>query len=98
MPLCAGPVTYNVYRGTSASFVPSASNRIATGVSGLSCADAAALPPGSPAYYVVRAVDTGNGAEDRNTVVRSATPTGPVASATWTDDAGECHRAKLCDF
>ncbi len=94
-PLCAGPVSYNVYRGTSPSFVPGPSNRIATGVTGLSFADANGLPPGATAYYIVRAVDTSNGAEDQNTVVRSATPTGPIASATWSDDAGDTGGAAM---
>ena len=94
-PLCAGPVVYNVYRGTDPSFVPGPSNRIATGVLGHGFADSNGLPPGATAYYVVRAVDSSNGAEDRNTVVRSVTPTGPIASATWSDDAGDTGSAAL---
>jgi len=94
-PLCAGPVTYNVYRGESPSFVPGASNRVAAGLAGLSYSDAAALAPGAPVYYVVRAVDAGNGSEDQNTVVRSATPTGPISTATWSDDAGDAAAAAL---
>ena len=94
-PLCAGPVVYNVYRGTDPSFVPGPSNRIATGVLGLGFADSNGLPPGATAYYVVRAVDSSNGAEDQNTVVRSVTPTGPIASATWSDDAGDTGSAAL---
>ncbi len=94
-PLCAGPVSYNVYRGTSPSFVPGPSNRIATGVTGLSFADANGLPPATTAYYIVRSVDTGNGSEDQNTVVRAAAPTGPISSATWSDDAGDTGSAAL---
>jgi hypothetical protein len=94
-PLCAGPVVYNVYRGTSPSFVPGPSNRIATEVAGLSFADSNGLPPGATAYYVVRAVDASNGAEDLNGVVRSVAPTGPIASATWSDDAGDTGGAAL---
>jgi hypothetical protein len=94
-PLCAGPVAYNVYRGTSPSFVPGPANRIATGVAGLSFADWNGLPPGTTAYYVVRSVDTGNGSEDQNTIVRAATPTGPIASATWSDDAGDTGSAAM---
>ena len=94
-PLCAGPVTYNVYRGSTPAFVPGPQNRIATGVAGLGISDAGGLLPGAPAYYIVRAVDASNGAEDQNTVVRSAVPTGPVASATWSDDAGDTGTAAL---
>lgn len=94
-PLCAGPVVYNVYRGTTPSFVPGPANRIAAGVVGLSFADANGLPPATTAYYVVRSVDTSNGAEDGNTVVRAATPTGPIASATWSDDAGDTGGAAM---
>ena len=94
-PLCTGPVVYNVYRGTAPSFVPGPANRIATGVAGLSFSDANGLPPGATAYYVVRAVDAGNGSEDQNTVVRAAAPTGPIASATWSDDAGDTGSAAM---
>ena len=94
-PLCAGPVTYNVYRGTSPSFVPDVANRIATGVIGLTYADLNGLPPATAAYYIVRAVDAGNGAEDQNVVVRSAVPTGPIASASWSDDAGDTGTAAM---
>jgi len=70
----APAVSYNVYRSTQASFVPGASNRIASGVVGNSYTDS----PGSSDtlfYYVVRAEDstTGHGGpanggnEDDNT-------------------------------
>jgi hypothetical protein len=94
-PLCAGPVTYNVYRGSTPTFVPHYTNRIAQGVTGLSWADSDGLPPGVPTYYIVRAVDAGNGSEDQNTVVRAAVPTGPIASATWSDDAGDTGSAVM---
>lgn len=94
-PLCAGPVTYNVYRGTEPSFSPGPSNRIATGLAGLGLADSGNLPPGTTAYYIVRAVDASNGAEDQNTVVRAGIPTGPISSATWSDDAGDTGSAAM---
>jgi hypothetical protein len=94
-PLCTGPVVYNVYRGATPSFVPGPSNRIATGVTGLSFADSNGLPPATTAYYVVRAVDASNGAEDQNAVVRAVTPTGPISSATWSDDAGDTGSAAM---
>ncbi len=94
-PLCSGPVAYNVYRGTTPSFVPHYTNRIATGVTGLSWTDADGLPPGVPTYYIVRAVDVSNGSEDDNLVVRSAIPTGPIASSTWSDDAGDTGSAAM---
>jgi hypothetical protein len=57
----AGPnVSYNIYRSTSASFTPSAANRIATGVAGNSYADI----PGTPNqlfFYIVRAEDSSSG-------------------------------------
>ena len=46
-------------------------------------------------YYVVRAVDLGNGAEDHNTVEFSGAPTGPPDIGTWTDDAGDTGTAML---
>jgi hypothetical protein len=85
-PQCAGPITYNVYRSTSAGFTPSAGNQIATGVTGTSYVDnSAALVSGTTYYYIVRAVDSSNSAEETNTVTKSATPTGPIATSTLTE-------------
>ncbi len=94
-PFCSGPVTYNVYRSTVSPFVPGPSNRIATGISGLSYTDASGLVSSTPVHYIVRAVDSSNGAEDQNTVVRTASPTGPIALANWTDDAGDTGSASM---
>ncbi len=83
---CGGPVTYEVFRGTSPDFVPSAANRIATGLTGTTFQDSGALSFGTAYHYVVRAVDGANGQSDGNTVHRSATPTGPlVLPITYTD-------------
>ena len=49
-----GTGTYSVYRDTAPGFTPSAGNRVATGIAGLSYVDAAA-PDGSTLYYLVRA-------------------------------------------
>ena len=80
-PSCAGPVTYNVYRGESASFVPGPENRIASGLTGTSYADSGALQDGAPYSYTVRAVDGGSGTEDGNAVRRSAAPSGAITTA-----------------
>ena len=61
-------IAYNVYRSTSSGFLPSLANRIASGITGTSFTDSSALVTGTPYYYIVRAVDTGNGAEDTNLV------------------------------
>jgi hypothetical protein len=83
---CAGPLTYNVYRSTTAGFTPSAGNRIASGLTGTSYSDVSGtLMSGVTYYYIVRAVDTSNGVEDTNTVQRSTAPTGPVSSTTLTE-------------
>jgi len=79
IPYCGGPVTYNVYRSSNPAFVPYAGDRVATGVSGTSYADSAGVNGSTTYYYIVRAVDVGNGAEDGNTVLASAMPTGPIA-------------------
>lgn len=82
--LCGGAVTYTVYRSTSSTFTPSSSNRIALGVSGTSYTDISALQYGQTYYYIVRAVDGGNGAEDSNTTTQSGSPYGPqVASVLY---------------
>ncbi len=79
-PSCGGPVSYNVYRGDSASFVPAPGNRVAAGLTQTGYTDSAALPDGVRAYYVVRAVDGGSGTEDGNLLHLSAAPSGPISS------------------
>ncbi len=78
---CGGPMTFNVHRSTASGFTPSPANRIATGLSGTSYSDVDALVSGTPYFYTVRAVDTGNGLEDTNTVKLSTTPFGPLATS-----------------
>jgi hypothetical protein len=98
-PLCpsAPSLVYNVYRGTSPYFTPSADNRIATGLAGLSYED---REVGSLVtyYYVVRAEDgtasnggpARGGNEEGNRAWRSATPSGPdYEPGTWSDSAGD---------
>jgi hypothetical protein len=82
---CPGDLTYNVYRGTTPSFTPSAANRIATGVAAQAYNDADGITGGSTYFYVVRAVDASNGAEETNTAQRFAAPTGPLSTTSWTD-------------
>jgi hypothetical protein len=102
-PYCQGDVRYNVYRGTTAGFVPGAGNRIARCVAGTSFSDAVGLVSGSPRWYVVRAEDatTGHsgpcrgGNEEQNTIAIAASPDGPPALGTWSDDAGDSGTAKL---
>jgi hypothetical protein len=77
---CAGPISYNVYRDTSSGFTPSMANLIASGISGTSYVDFDMLNSGVQYFYVVRAIDASNGSNDGNTVQKSATPTGPVAT------------------
>ena len=102
-PYCLGDVRYNVYRGTTSSFVPSPSNRIARCVIGTSFADSVSLPYGAARWYIVRAEDatTGHGGpcrggnEDTNAVAVSAAADGPTSVGTWSDDAGDTGTAKM---
>ena len=48
--------------------------------------DADGLVSGTTYYYVVRATDQGNGAEETNLVERSGAPTGPATIGSWLDD------------
>jgi hypothetical protein len=100
--ICGGPVTYNVYRSSNPGFVPNAGDRVATGVSGTSFVDSTGVHADTTYYYLVRAVDGGNGAEDGNTVLASAQPAGPTAfsdtfegalSGLGFDNAGWTHSA-----
>ena len=84
-PACAGPVSYNVYRSTTANFTPTVVNQIATGVSGTSYSDTSPITGGTTYYYEVHAVDSSNSAEEGNVVEKSAAPTGPVAVGSFTE-------------
>lgn len=84
-PTCSGPVAYNVYRSTTSGFTPAPANLIASAVSGTTYTDSSPLNYGVTYYYVVRAVDSGNGAEETNAVQRSGVPTGAVALSTLTE-------------
>src|SRR4029078_981916 len=69
-------MTYNVYKSTTPGFIPSAANRVVTGLSGPPYRDSL-FSVGSTYYYVVRANDS-RGGEDTNTVTRSVVaPNGP---------------------
>ncbi|WP_434388901.1 S8 family serine peptidase [Melittangium boletus] len=86
---CGGSLTYSVYRSTTAGFTPSAANRIATGITGTTFSDNLNLTSNSPYFYVVRATEVSSATnEDKNTVQRSATPTGSIISggATFFDN------------
>jgi Zn-dependent M28 family amino/carboxypeptidase len=91
---CGGAVAYNVYRSTISGFVPGPSNRVASLVAATSWDDFDVVY-GERYYYVVRAVDLSNGAEDHNTAERSGAPTGPPDIGTWLDDAGDTDPAQL---
>jgi lysyl endopeptidase len=78
---CTGPVSYNVYRSTTAGFSPSAANRIGNGVTGSSFADNGPINFGVPYFYKVRSIDASNGSEDGNTIERSAAPGGPLTTS-----------------
>jgi len=94
-PYCGPSATYNVYRSTTSGFVPDLANRVAIGVVGTSYVDSFDLVSGTPYFYVVRAVDSDNGAEETNTVEGSGTPTGPLSIGTFFDDAGDTGSAQL---
>lgn len=71
---CGGSVSYSVYRDVAPTFLPSAANRIASGLAATSFVDAGPLPPGVAQYYVVRAVSAFTGLEDDNEIHLSAVP------------------------
>ncbi|HTQ78811.1 MAG TPA: sialidase family protein, partial [Thermoanaerobaculia bacterium] len=87
-PVCAGPLTYNIYRSTVPGFTPGPASLLASGVTGTAYSDTSLLNSSAVYYYVVRAVDSSNGTEEGNTVQRSATPTGPAAVGTLTCTPG----------
>lgn len=102
-PYCGADVRYNVYRGGSAGFVPDAANRIARCVAGVGWTDLVGVSHGSTYWYVVRAEDAApgrggpcrDGNEDANVVSLAASPYGPPAPGTWSDDAGDTGEPEL---
>ncbi|MEN8163102.1 MAG: hypothetical protein ABFS37_03155, partial [Acidobacteriota bacterium] len=82
---CGGAITYNIYRDTTSGFTPGAP--LVTGVTGISYSDTDGLVSGTPYYYIVRAVDSGNSVEENNVEEQSGTPYGPDADGTYTADA-----------
>jgi len=84
---CGGPLAYDVYRSTDPAFTPGPGNRVAT-VAGTSYHDDALLASDVAYTYVVRAVDTGNGAEEGNLARLTAYPSGAVAWSETFEGAG----------
>ena len=83
---CGGAVTYTVYRGTTPDFLPGPANAVASGINTTSFSDPGPLTNGADYFYVVRAVDSTNGANDGNLQYLSASPSGPtVFQGTLTD-------------
>jgi hypothetical protein len=93
-------IRYNIYRGATPDFVPSAANRVASCIPGPSSyVDTSALASGVTYYYVVRAEDTSTGHggacggnEDTNNVVIAGTAYGPGTQGTpgtWMDGGGD---------
>jgi hypothetical protein len=71
-------VTYNVFRSTTSTFTPGASNQIASGVNGLTYADSG-LVGSTTYYYYVKAVNsTGtSSASNEANAITNAPPAGP---------------------
>jgi hypothetical protein len=94
---CTGAARYNIYRGTSPSFTPGPSNRIARCVGTTTYIDSVSLSSGTSYTYVVRAEDAttghggpcGGGNEEVNSVRVTAAPLGPASPGTFIDDAGD---------
>ena len=92
---CGGNVTYRVHRSPTSPFVPGPGNLIASGLTATTFADHDGLSNGASYFYVVRAVDGGNGTDDGNAVSLAANPTGVNALGTWTDSAGDTGTARM---
>lgn len=84
--LCSSTISYNVYKSLDPAFIPSANNKVASDVMGNSWHDDA-LEYEDEYYYVVRATDTSNLAEDNNVVKLSDVTLGVLNNGTWSDGA-----------
>jgi choice-of-anchor B domain-containing protein len=85
-PNCGASVSYSVYREPDPGFEPSPANRVASGVTATGWSDDTAAS-GVELHYVVRATDSGSGAEDGNRVTVAGTATGPIADGSWASGA-----------
>jgi hypothetical protein len=90
-------ISYNVYRGGSPDFTPSAATLVASGIKALTCRDQSP-PSNRTSFYLVRSEDgstTGGGPsnggnEDANLNRVNATPAGPaIETGDWLDDGGD---------
>jgi hypothetical protein len=64
-------------------------------LTGNSFSDHDALSNATAYSYIVRAVDSGNGADDGNSVIVTGSPTGPTSVGPWSDSAGDSGAAQL---
>ena len=85
-PACGGPATYSVYRSATADFAPGNDTRIAQDLADLAYADDH-VAGGAAQFYVVRASDAANGAEDTNLIRLSVIPHGPSVDGTFVSGA-----------
>jgi choice-of-anchor B domain-containing protein len=85
-PSCGAGASYNVYRGPAPSFQPAPENRVAAGLGVTAYRDFGAAA-GVDLAYVVRAVDSGSGAEDGNVAAAVGRATGPLADGPWATGA-----------
>lgn len=83
---CGGGVSYSVYRGVTAGFVPAPDNRIAEGLTGTTYLDGS-VAAGPDFFFAVRATDAANGAEDPNLQRRSGRASGPLGDGPWNTGA-----------
>jgi hypothetical protein len=82
--VCAGPISYAVYRSTTSPVAVTPANRIAWGLTDTTYADSVGLTGGVTYHYLVRAVEESTGQADTNTIEASATPTGQGGSSCAT--------------
>ncbi len=83
---CGGPSRYAVHRSTTAGFTPDASNLIASDLSSLNYIDSG-LTYNTLQYYVVRATDGSNLAQEGNRIELAAIADGPPVDGTFQSGA-----------
>lgn len=81
-----GQISYDVFRSETPGFTPDLSNRVATGVSGLSVIDQDNVQSDVDYHYIVRAVDADNQLDDGNLNEVTGFATGVFTSVPFVDD------------
>ena len=83
---CGSNISYDIYKSTNPAFIPDASNKVASAISGNQWHDVGVVGD-VEYYYLVRSRDESNQSQDNNVVKLSSIATGPIENGIWASGA-----------